>query len=436
MLTCFVFLGGFEFLLLIFIQPGGFVFCSECNSTKNRCCVNYYQSRLKGQCTECPAGTFGLNCSSTCGDNYYGRLCKEECHCSGRQYCDPVNGCLNNHRDTTKRESGVNKTNAVKRIARSSECESNIGRCCPNYYKVNGNCTECPAGTFGLYCSGTCPRNYYGIFCEKECNCTDGQNCDSINGCIQNTVYSTSTKVFTATPIFEDMYLWKNMTFAFTGSIVTAFAVAAMMCLRSRLKKTQRQRSLRCHGEDQADLTAARRDHGEANIENINLDQEHAHEETADNMDNLYADLRSSKLLDTYSNVTKKNSFATCSTNNDIPNEDHCDSNNEFLIESLMMYTNTNEEAYAKDESVPNYEQFQMPFQYSILSLKRNLDPSTAELYGKTEYNNADAYDLVNVYENSGSSSASNSQSEMETLLTILKTENEIDEHSDDVDSL
>lgn len=152
-------------------------------------------------------------------------------------------------------------------------------------------------------------------------------------------------------------------------------------------------------------------------------------------MDNLYADLRSSKLLDTYSNVTKKNSFATCSTNNEIPNEDHCDSKNEFFIESPMMYTNSNEEANAKDESVPNYEQFQMPFQYSILSLKRNLDPSAAELYGKTEYNNADAYDLVNVYENSRISSSSNSQSEMETLLTILKTENEKDEHSDDVDS-
>lgn len=40
-----------------------------------------------------------------------------------------------------------------------------------------------------------------------------------------------------------------------------------------------------------------------------------------------------------------------------------------------------------------------MPFQYSILFLKRNLDPSGAELYGKTKYNNVDAYDLVNVYE-------------------------------------
>nr|XP_011437312.3 uncharacterized protein LOC105335211 [Crassostrea gigas] len=246
-------------------------------------------------------------------------------------------------------------------------------------------------------------------------------------------VYSPSTKALTTTPSFEDISVWKNMTFAFIGSIVTALALAAIMCLRSRLKKNLSHQSLRCRWGDQADLSAARQDQVEADIENINLDQEHLNEDTADNMDNLYDDLRSSKLLDTYSDVTKKNSFATCSTNNEIPKEDHCDLNNEFLIESLMMYTKSNEEAYAKDESVPNYEQFQLPFQYSILSLKRNLDPSAAELYGKTEYNNADAYDLVNVYENSGSSYSSNSQSEMETRGTIIKTENEIDEHNEDV---
>lgn len=72
-----------------------------------------------------------------------------------------------------------------------------------------------------------------------------------------------------------------------------------------------------------------------------------------------------------------------------------------------------------------------MPFQYSILFLKRNLDPSGAELYGKTKYNNVDAYDLVNVYENSGISYSSNSQSEMDTCLTIIKTENETVEHND-----
>lgn len=31
---------------------------------------------------ECPAGTFGDNCSTMCPDNYFGRFCDEECHCS------------------------------------------------------------------------------------------------------------------------------------------------------------------------------------------------------------------------------------------------------------------------------------------------------------------------------------------------------------------
>lgn len=63
---------------------------------------------------ECPAGTFGLNCSSTCGDNYYGRLF----NCTDGQYCDPVHGCLKNHRDTTKREPSVNKTKAGIYVAK------------------------------------------------------------------------------------------------------------------------------------------------------------------------------------------------------------------------------------------------------------------------------------------------------------------------------
>nr|XP_034338673.1 uncharacterized protein LOC117692987 [Crassostrea gigas] len=450
MLKLFVSLSGIAFILLIFIQSGCFVFCSDCNRNKNGCCVNYYRSRINGQCTECPAGTFGLNCSSICGDDYYGRLCKMECNCTDGQYCDPVHGCLNNHSDTTERESISKETKADHGIAKSLECKSDIGQCCQNYYKVNGNCTECPTGTFGLNCSATCPSNYHGVFCKEECHCTDGQYCDSINGCIQNatsdnltvaankhytkemeTVAHNVKAALTTTPSFEDISVWENMTFAFIGSIATALAVTAIMCLKSRLKKNQRHEALRCQRGDHADPSAARQDQVEANIENINLVQEQANEETSDNMNDLYDDLRSSKMLDIYSNVTKKNNLATCSTKNVIPNRDHCNSN-EFIIESVLMYSNSNEEINAKDESVPNYEQFQLPCQYSILSLKRNLDPSAAELYGKTEYNNADAYDLVNVYENSGSSYSSNSQSEMETRGTIIKTENEIDEHNDD----
>lgn len=107
------------------------------------------------------------------------------------------------------------------------------------------------------------------------------------------------------------------------------------------MKKNQRHEALRCQRGDHADLSgeyeideiilgilkyiftakitkflflAARQDQVEANIENINLVQEQAIEETSDNMNDLYDDLRSSKMLDTYSNVTKKNNLATCST--------------------------------------------------------------------------------------------------------------------------
>nr|XP_034338681.1 multiple epidermal growth factor-like domains protein 10 [Crassostrea gigas] len=204
MLTYYVSLSGITFILFVLIQSGCFVFCSECIRNKNRCCANYYRSSLNEQCKECPAGTFGLNCSRICGDNYYGRLCKEECNCTGGQYCDPVHGCLNNHSDTTEREYLAKDSIADQGIAKSFECKSEKVRCCPNYYRVNGNCTECPTGTFGLNCSSTCPSNYHGVFCKEECQCTDGQYCDSINGCIQNTGMLKLVDWF-----YSNIYIWK-----------------------------------------------------------------------------------------------------------------------------------------------------------------------------------------------------------------------------------
>lgn len=59
---------------------------------------------------ECPAGTYGVNCSATCPDTYFGRFCEEECHCSYSQYCDPVIGCLNITTNTTKK-TGDNLVN-------------------------------------------------------------------------------------------------------------------------------------------------------------------------------------------------------------------------------------------------------------------------------------------------------------------------------------
>lgn len=42
---------------------------------------------------ECPAGTFGHNCTK-CPPNYYGRLCSSTCDCSHDYVCNSSKGCI------------------------------------------------------------------------------------------------------------------------------------------------------------------------------------------------------------------------------------------------------------------------------------------------------------------------------------------------------
>lgn len=55
--------------------------------------------------------------------------------------------------------------------------------------------SECPVGTFGVNCSHTCPNNYFGRLCKKPCNCSDGQFCDQVKGCIPNNNGSDNGKM-------------------------------------------------------------------------------------------------------------------------------------------------------------------------------------------------------------------------------------------------
>lgn len=41
---------------------------------------------------ECPAGTYGVNCSEACPEGYYGRLCKDICPLQCDQTCDVISG--------------------------------------------------------------------------------------------------------------------------------------------------------------------------------------------------------------------------------------------------------------------------------------------------------------------------------------------------------
>lgn len=41
-----------------------------------------------------------MNCSKTCPNEYFGRLCTIPCNCFDYQYCDPVTGCIANYNGT------------------------------------------------------------------------------------------------------------------------------------------------------------------------------------------------------------------------------------------------------------------------------------------------------------------------------------------------
>ena len=88
---------------------------------------------------------------------------------------------------------------------------------------------------------------------------------------------------------------------------------------------------------------------------------------------------------------------------------------------SKRHYINSYTETSGEEESANNYEHFRMPTEYSILSLKRNIDPSFIEVYGQHERGNDGAYDVIvgQFYNVSERSENSQSESESETGLPL-----------------
>ncbi|XP_078337782.1 multiple epidermal growth factor-like domains protein 10 isoform X1 [Crassostrea virginica] len=62
------------------------------DSNGQRCCTDYIQ--MGDTCVQCEPGYHGTNCSLTCPEHYYGRLCREHCNCDSDKYCDSSVGCL------------------------------------------------------------------------------------------------------------------------------------------------------------------------------------------------------------------------------------------------------------------------------------------------------------------------------------------------------
>lgn len=154
----------------------------------------------------------------------------------------------------------------------------------------------------------------------------------------------------------------------------------------------------------------------------INSTHIHGSEERRDVFSNVYDDLRSSQMMDGNSvSVKDANNFAACSQ--ETLNKDTFDTN--YGRVSKRHYLNSYTETNGEEESANNYEHFQMSTEYSILSLRRNIDQSAIELYGQRERDKDGAYDVFigQFHDISESSESTQSESESETCLSLTNIE-------------
>ncbi|XP_078337929.1 uncharacterized protein LOC144617663 [Crassostrea virginica] len=162
----------------------------------------------------------------------------------------------------------------------------------------------------------------------------------------------------------SDNSLWKNISFAFFGFIFAAVVLGGLFCLKPRLKILFRfpvedaERSSGVIPELAADDAEAAS--GTAH--------EYLQEEDVENVDNVYADLRTSKMVDS----------AVINATGDFEPLD--DGNRHRKLN----YNHTPEENYdlctlkavSDENTLHEYACVPKNFQYSILSLKRNVDPT------------------------------------------------------------
>ncbi|XP_062600410.1 uncharacterized protein LOC134262051 [Saccostrea cucullata] len=216
---------------------------NACEKRDGICCLNYFR---KGNiCQECPAGTYGVNCSGKCVSGYYGRFCLEPCNCPSH-LCDRINGCPKNY--TLLYTSTVPKTPK---------------RC----------------------------RN--GITCGERCNCSDGScDLDCFQG-LHDSTQSTSTTTHVKMLPTDDIK-WQKIFFTLMGFILVVLVAAGFLYYKSREKK----RSQAGHFQE----TDSQADSVEHNDQTVSMVTVHTTPRTNTDLDtNIYADIRSSQMMESQS---------------------------------------------------------------------------------------------------------------------------------------
>ncbi|XP_048752489.1 cell death abnormality protein 1-like isoform X2 [Ostrea edulis] len=302
------------------------------NSRPGECCLNFHK-RDDGSCEECPLGTHGVNCSSECPPGYYGLFCLEKCNCS-KDKCNSVEGCR-------------------------------------DYSYV---ASDQPSSTLGTNCS----VEFEEKPCQAGCKCLSG-NCELrvLQGCQEIT---TAKHLIGGTGTRHNVNesggksVWKDVTHILIGSICTIAVLVGLFCLKSRLKRAGNKRDTgntdlpgerkyqRCGRLLKEYISKAVIQHREPMIGNAYIQRT----ETVDE-ESQYADLRSSRMIEFHAEVS-------VSEDRFLPHSDE-PRNGQGNVSMPQLHDETEEWTVNRNKEENEYGHFSESCQYSVLSLRRNMEP-------------------------------------------------------------
>ncbi|XP_056002216.1 receptor-type tyrosine-protein phosphatase alpha-like [Ostrea edulis] len=164
----------------------------ECSSSCGNCSDGETCHHVNGKCPQgCDAGVHGEKCKNPCQTGSYGKNCGQNCseNCNVTNHCNRFTGecdggCKPGWKmPTCQQECGGGMYGTA--------CRQRCGQCLDNEqcHHINGMCLNgCSSGYQGGNCEETCDEKFWGVGCRKNCssNCVN-ETCQHDTGvCHQN----------------------------------------------------------------------------------------------------------------------------------------------------------------------------------------------------------------------------------------------------------
>ncbi|XP_062604906.1 multiple epidermal growth factor-like domains protein 10, partial [Saccostrea cucullata] len=143
--------------------------CQNCKADTGAC-VSCNVGYMGKHCDfSCDSGTFGVNCTSTCGE------CTGNCD---HRYGNCSQGCKAGFK-------GIMCKETCEPGKFGNNCIQNCGFCVGECFRIDGTCIEgCQPGYKGGLCDKECTRGRYGIECAEYCGQCEGE-CNHVHGTCQ-----------------------------------------------------------------------------------------------------------------------------------------------------------------------------------------------------------------------------------------------------------